>query len=172
MTDFKESKSSSVKLPVTTKAPPTVFSLSKPLILCKSLLLATTKPPPTSVKLEQYSSVKSSLDVTAKVPPTLAKEDMFKDVTELLIKPKEALTFCKDAKEAELTSLKVTLLAQTRLSKVTLAPLPFEENSKELETVFKVDFKFVKYLLLLKLKVAASSKDAKAFTDSKAVSEM
>lgn len=90
----------------------------------------------------------------------------------MLKKPKEALTFSKEAKEALLTLLKVMLLAQIRLSKETAVLSPLKETCKESETVCKVDLMEVKYLLLLMLNALTVFKEENPSTDSKEVSEM
>ena len=67
LTDFNFGRSNSVKLPVTTSAPPTVATFLKPSMIFNWVLLATTKPPPIVVKLEQSKEVNSSLELTEKV---------------------------------------------------------------------------------------------------------
>lgn len=171
LTDFKEDKFKVVKLPVTSMAPPTVWTLLKPSMVFNRVLLAMMKPPPMEVKLVKATLDNSSLETIDKLWPTLANWVKFKAGKVLLMKPKEALTVCKLPKEMELTSLKVMLLAQTKSSKAKVVLSPLEENCKESETLSKDDWKEVKYLLLLMLKVLTFFKVAKPSTLSKAVSE-
>ncbi|KAH3682399.1 hypothetical protein WICPIJ_006637 [Wickerhamomyces pijperi] len=92
-------------------APPTVSKELKPSMLDNSVLLAISKPPAMEVKLANSKSSKSSLETMAKEPPTVVKVGISIWDKEVLMKPKEALTACNLAKEAEEMSLKVMLLA-------------------------------------------------------------
>lgn len=171
LTDFKEDKSKVEKLPVTSMAPPTVWTLLKPSMTFNCVLLAMMKPPPTVVKLLKAALDNSSLETIDKDWPTLLNWVKFKLGKVLLMKPKEALTVCKLPKEIELTSLKVMLLAQTKLSKAKVVLSPLEENCKESETLSKEDWKEFRYLLLLMLKTLTFFKVEKPSTLSKVVSE-
>lgn len=172
LTDFKELMSRVVKLPVTIKAPPMVWTFLKVLKSFKLVLLATTRAPPMVDKLAKETEVKSSLETMLKDWPTDFKLSTDKEEMELLMKPKEELTDSNFLKETSSTSLKVMLLAHSKSSKVKEDWSPLKENCRESLTVLTLDFKEVKYLLLLMLKTATSSKSEKPSMDSREVSEI
>lgn len=172
LTDFKEFKSKTVKLPMTSRVPPMVVRLLKPSIFCKCVLLAMTRAPPMVVKLEKDKFFNSLLETMLKVWPTVFSLVKFKLEMELLMKPNEELIFFKLAKEAECTSVKLILFAQTRSSKMIFVWLPLNENCRASVTASTGDLIEVSSLLLFTLKTLTFFKTENPSTDCSDVSEM
>ncbi|KAH3672304.1 hypothetical protein WICMUC_004399 [Wickerhamomyces mucosus] len=151
---FNDGKEALVKLPMKIIAPPTVSNESKPSITDKAVLFEMSKPPLIEVKLLNSISSKSLFETNVNDPPIAVRFGISISVNEVLMKPNEELTFCKDDNETDETSLKVMLLAHCNWSNATSTSFELYETSKATLTFSNFESIEFKFLLLLTLKVS------------------